>query len=63
MDITPGYKYGDSISFSEKGGKLFMFNGWHRLDEKKHWQDVEVVQVRPCSGGTRRYGVVEGRWG
>lgn len=24
-----------------------MFNGWNRLDEKRNWKDVELVQVRP----------------
>ena len=46
VDITPDVSTA-THKFFEKDGKLFMFNGWNRLDEKRNWQDVELVQVRP----------------
>ena len=46
VGITPDVSSA-THKFFEKDGKLFMFNGWNRLDEKRNWQDVELVQVRP----------------
>ncbi len=46
VDITPDVST-VTHKFFERDGKLFVFNGWHRLDEKKHWQDVEMVQIKP----------------
>ena len=46
VDITPDVSTA-THKLVEKDGKLFMFNGWNRLDEKRNWQDVELVQVRP----------------
>lgn len=47
VDITPDISL-VTHKFFEKEGKLFVFNGWHRLDEKKNWQDVVLVQIKPA---------------
>lgn len=46
VDITPDVST-VTQKFFERDGKLFMFNDWNRLDEKRNWQDVELVQMRP----------------
>lgn len=45
FDITPGVGIA-THKFFEKGGKLYMFNGWHTLDEKRRWKDVTIMEVR-----------------
>lgn len=47
VDITPDISL-VTHKFFEKKGKLFVFNGWYRLDEKKNWQDVMLVQIKPA---------------
>lgn len=48
--------------FFEKDGKLFMLNGWNRLDAKRNWKDVEVVQVRPVPADPADLERWRGRW-
>lgn len=40
-----------------------MFNGWNRLDEKRNWKDVELVQVRPVPADPADLEWWRGRWG
>lgn len=44
-DITPDVGLTTHKLF-EKDGKLFVFNGWNRLDEKRRWNDVELIEVK-----------------
>ncbi len=62
VDITPDISLA-THKFFERDGKLFVFNGWHRLDEKKHWQDVEMVQVKPVPSDEADLEVWRRRWG
>ena len=62
VDITPDVST-VTHKFFEKNGKLFMFNGWNRLDAKRNWQDVEVVQVRPVPANQADLERWRGRWG
>ena len=62
VDITPDVSTA-THKFFEKDGKLFMFNGWNRLDEKRNWKDVELVQVRPVPADPADLEWWRGRWG
>lgn len=44
VDITPTIGLATHKIFA-KDGMFFVFNGWHRVDEKRLWQDVELIQV------------------
>lgn len=62
VDITPDVSTA-THKFFKKDGKLFMFNGWNRLDEKRNWKDVELVQVRPVPADPADLEWWRGRWG
>lgn len=44
IDITPDVSL-VTHKFFEKNGKLYMFNGWNRLDENKRWKEVNLIEV------------------